>query len=551
MKSILIIFVFLIDPCSGGPGEFWYSPTKPPTPTAGVPWPLPQVLSVGTQNLTVDPDTLQMTTESKCQIVVEALDRYRGILLTEKGKPSLNDLKRNRGDRIKPQSTDGNLTELQVIVDQTTCERYPYLGMNEKYTLGVYENGTAVLRAPTVWGALRGLETFSQLAYLPGKQGESLKIRTALIDDWPRFAHRGMLLDTSRHFLSTNVIKKNLDVMAHTKYNVFHWHIVDDQSFPYQSDVYPDLSGKGAFSQRHTYTKQDIADIVEYARLRGIRVMPEFDSPGHTKSWGLGHPDLMTRCYAQGRYTEDYGVIDPSAKATYEFMLQLLAEVLQRFPDQYIHLGGDEVFFDCWESNMKVEELMKQLGLVAANVSKLEDYYIQKLLNLVEQARANVSYMVWQEVFDNGVKVKPDTVVHVWMGNTQAEIDTEIDKVTKQNLRTILSSCWYLNYIKYGDNWEPYYACDPQHFAGTEKQKSLVIGGETCMWGEWIDATNLLSTMWPRASVVAERLWSDASITDAVKAKPRLEEHRCRLIRRGYPASPINGPGYCSVEWQG
>jgi len=378
-----------------------------------------------------------------------------------------------------------------------------------------------------------------------------LKIRTAFIDDWPRFAHRGMLLDTSRHFLSTNVIKKNLDVMAHTKYNVFHWHIVDDQSFPYVSDVYPDLSGKGAFSPRHTYSKQDILDIVEYARLRGIRVMPEFDSPGHTQSWGRGQPDLMTRCYVQGRLTGDYGVIDPSSSSTYDFMLKLLTEVLQRFPDQYIHLGGDEVFFDCWQSNMNVEELMRQLHIDASNVSKLEDYYIQKLLNLVEQARSNVSYMVWQEVFDNGVKVKHDTVVHVWMGNTQAEIDTEIDKITKQNLRTIMSSCWYLNYIKYGDDWTPYYACDPQHFAGTPEQKALVLGGETCMWGEWIDATNLLSTMWPRASVVAERLWSDASITDVAKAKPRLEEHRCRLVRRGYPAAPINGPGHCDVEWQG
>lgn len=285
--------------------------------------------------------------------------------------------------------------------------------------------------------------------------------------------------------------------------------------------------------------------------MRGIRVMPEFDSPGHTKSWGRGYPDLMTRCYIQGRYTDDYGVIDPSPKSTYDFMLKLLSEVLQRFPDQYIHLGGDEVFFDCWESNMGIEELMHQLHIVPANVSKLEDYYIQKLLNLVEQARSNVSYMVWQEVFDNGVRVKPDTVVHVWMGNNQAEIDTEMAKVTKQNLRTVLSSCWYLNYIKYGNNWEDYYACDPQHFSGTPEQKALVIGGETCMWGEWIDGTNLLPVLWPRASVVAERLWSDASVTDKDKAKPRLEEHRCRLVRRGYPASPVNGPGSCASEWQG
>jgi hexosaminidase len=293
--------------------------------------------------------------------------------------------------------------------------------------------------------------------------------------------------------------------------------------------------------------------------------MPEFDTPGHTKSWGLGYPNLMTRCYSQGRYTDDYGVIDPSPQSTYDFMLKLLTEVLQRFPDQFVHLGGDEVFFDCWESNMEIEELMRQLGITAENVTQLEQYYIQKLLNVVIQARANVSYMVWQEVFDNGVQLKPDTVVHVWMGSGD-----EINEITKQGYRTILSSCWYLNYIQYGDNWQDYYACDPQNFAGTDYQKSLVIGGESAMWGEYIDGklfilnsnkkrctffhisgTNLLPTLWPTASVVAERLWSDEYLTDANQAKPRLEEHRCRLIRRGYPASPINGPGSCASEWEG
>jgi len=545
MDSILfhlIVIAITMETALGARGDFYYSPMKPPIPTAGVPWPLPQQLSMGVQNLTVDPNALEMKSEKQCDIVQQAFDRYRGILLMERGKPVKNQVHTPNTD------TDGNLTALQVSFDGP-CERYPYLGMKESYQLTVYENGTAQIQALSVWGVLRGLETFSQLTFL--SNGNVLKIRTALIDDGPRFAHRGLLLDTSRHYLSTSIIKKNLDVMAHAKYNVFHWHIVDDQSFPYVSDAYPQLSFKGAFTAKHIYTKKDIDDIVEYARLRGIRVMPEFDSPGHTMSWGRGHPDLMTRCYAQGRYTEDYGVIDPSSKATYQFMLKLLTEVLQRFPDQYIHLGGDEVFFDCWESNMGVEELMRQLHIVAANVSRLEDYYIQKLLNLVEQARSNVSYMVWQEVFDNGVRVKPDTMVHVWMGNTQAEIDTEINKVTQQGLRTILSSCWYLNYIKYGNNWEDYYACDPQHFSGTPQQKALVIGGETCMWGEWIDGTNLLPVLWPRASVVAERLWSDVSVTDVEKARPRLEEHRCRLVRRGYPASPVNGPGYCAVEWQG
>lgn len=257
MIFFLITISLVINSAFGAKSEFWYSPTKPQTPTEGVPWPYPQVLSFGAPNLTVDPKTLEMTSTSQCDVVQEALERYRGILATEKGKPDkkleifLSKFSRQLED------ADANLTSLVVVLDpKAPCERWPYLGMQETYQLAVFENGTAQIAAQTVWGALRGLETFSQLTFVPENSNRVLKIRTALIEDWPRFAHRGLLLDTSRHFLSTSIIKKNLDVMAHAKYNVFHWHIVDDQSFPYSSDVYPDLSAKGAYSPKHVYSKK-------------------------------------------------------------------------------------------------------------------------------------------------------------------------------------------------------------------------------------------------------------------------------------------------------
>jgi hexosaminidase len=215
------------------------------------------IFPIGTPNMTLDPTTLDFESDNQCEIVTEAFERYREILLMEKGEPTTVK-KSDRRPVQQPNRVDRNFTTLQVIVQQNgTCERYPYLGMNESYELAVYENGTGVLTAPSIWGVLRGLETFSQLTFVEmNDNGNVLKIRTALIDDWPRFAHRGLLLDTSRHYLSTTVIKKNLDIMAHAKYNVFHWHIVDDQSFPYVSDVYPKLSGKGAYSKRHVYTKE-------------------------------------------------------------------------------------------------------------------------------------------------------------------------------------------------------------------------------------------------------------------------------------------------------
>ena len=124
-----------------------------------------------------------------------------------------------------------------------------------------------------------------------------MKLISQAIHDKPRLRHRGLLLDTSRHFIPVDDIYLTLDAMSYNKLNVFHWHIVDDTSFPYESSVFPELSSKGAFHPSMTYSPRSIQKIIDYARLRGIRVIPEFDSPAHTKSWGQGHPYLLSKCY--------------------------------------------------------------------------------------------------------------------------------------------------------------------------------------------------------------------------------------------------------------
>ena len=401
-----------------------------------------------------------------------------------------------------------------------------------------------ILTSPSIWGIYRGLETFSQLVFQNPELGGEYQIKVATITDYPRFSHRGVLLDSSRHFLEKKVILQNLDAMAYNKFNVFHWHIVDDQSFPYQSRDFSGLSDGGAYNKlSHVYSQADVAEIIEYARLRGIRVIPEFDSPGHTQSWGPGQPGLLTQCYKDGKPTNSYGPVDPSKTTTYDFLQGFIKEITEVFPDQYVHLGGDEVSYGCWQSNPDITAFMKQQN-ITGDYSALEQLYMQRILDITHQH--NSDYIIWQEVIDNGCKVQPNTVVEVWKGGQEAELA----KVTSLGYNTILSSCWYLNRISYGTDWHPFYACDPHNFNGTAQQKKLVIGGEMCMWGEWVDATNLISRLWPRGSAVGERLWSAASVTDVGEATERMQQHRCRMIQRGLTPEPINGPSFCDYEYK-
>lgn len=130
--------------------------------------------------------------------------------------------------------------------------------------------------------------------------------------------------------------------------NVFHWHIVDDQSFPYVSYTYPELTEFGAYDPyNHIYTNADVKDIIEFGRQRGIRVVPEFDSPGHTLSWGKAVP-ILTPCYSGSKANGEFGPIDPSNNQSYIFLEKFIKELVTVFPDKYLHLGGDEVDFSCW-----------------------------------------------------------------------------------------------------------------------------------------------------------------------------------------------------------
>lgn len=391
----------------------------------------------------------------------------------------------------------------------------------------------STLHAKHVWGILRGLETFSQLIHLSADDGQ-LVINATTIQDQPEYPHRGLMVDTSRHYIQPKTIQTILDGMSYNKLNVFHWHIVDDQSFPFVSAVYPELSAKGAYKAAFVYSPTTVQEIIEYARLRGIRVIPEFDTPGHTRSWGQSHLELLTACH--GKYEGYYGPMDPTKNFTFQFITNLFRELRATFQDDFMHLGADEVDFDCWSSNAEIVKYMKEQGY-GKNYEKLQNEFVNRVIATVESMEGVP--IVWEEAFS--ADLAKDAVVHVWK---RVEPMTVMQKVVKAGYRGILSTGWYLDRVQFNPDIVDYLKNDPRGFEGTEEEKKRVLGGEACMWSELVDDDNIQQRIFSRVAATAERLWSGGNI-DMTYAQQRIEEHNCRLRQRHIKTQPPNGPGYC------
>lgn len=303
-------------------------------------WPQPQAILESKHFYVVDPNEFEFNTSHAppCDILEYAIRAFKSTAFVQDCSHLDSSF---IGDYFHPQTIDvqsdpnyaGQIKEVSIRY-KGQCEMYPYMGMNEYYTIDIDSSG-AVITGQSIWAVNLAIETLSQLLENVGR--DQFKLPLLSIVDYPRFKHRGLMLDTSRHYLPMRSLLQTLDAMHYNKFNVFHWHIVDDQSFPFVSETFPELSARGAFNPRtHVYTKKDVDNVIGYARLKGIRVLVEFDSPGHTEAWGKGQKNLLTPCYDQGKANGRFGPIDPINNDSYVFMDKLLSEVSRRFPDQYV-----------------------------------------------------------------------------------------------------------------------------------------------------------------------------------------------------------------------
>ena len=411
-------------------------------------------------------------------------------------------LARQTGIPFRPKV--GSAPTLTIHADRGR-EAVQKLGEDESYELSVTDSG-AKLTAPTSLGILRGLQTFLQLVEITPT---GFAAPAVTIKDQPRFQWRGTLIDVSRHFIPVDVLKRNIDGLAAVKMNVLHWHLSDDQGFRAESKAFPKLTGMG--SDGMYYTQSEIRDVIAYAHDRGIRVMPEFDMPGHTRSWYLGYPELSS---GSGPYTLEGGgidpIMDPTRESTYKFLEKFIAEMARLFPDAYFHIGGDEVDGKQWDANPKIQEFIRAHNM--KNNQDLQAYFNQRLQKIV--AKNHKTMVGWDEILHPDL---PKTiVVQSWRGQQS------LAAAAKQGYNGLLSFGYYIDLM-----WPAarHYAVDPMSDAAatlSPEEKSRILGGESCQWAEWVTPENIDSHIWPRNAAIAERLWSPQAVTDAASMYARM-----------------------------
>ncbi|XP_014087645.2 chitooligosaccharidolytic beta-N-acetylglucosaminidase [Bactrocera oleae] len=441
-------------------------------------------------------------------------------------------------------------------------------GTNETYQLILRTTEMAMfvdIKAQTVYGARHALETLSNLI-TGSKENGLLLVKAARVRDGPIYPHRGLLLDTARNYMPLRVISRVLDGMAASKMNVLHWHVVDTQSFPLEITRVPELQQFGAYGPDLVYSRVDTQNMVRYARLRGIRIIIEIDGPSHAgNGWqwgpmsGLGNMAVCVNEQPWRSYCIEppCGQLNPLNENMYSIMKEIyedLAEV--NAPEETIHMGGDEVFIPCWNRTDEITRRMRDTGydLSLRSFYKLWAEFHQKNLdswdNVTQRQYARnpipKSVILWSSHLTD-----PDIIVeHLPKERYIIQTWVESDKTLNNDLllkgyRIIVSTkdAWYLDHGFWGrteyHNWKKVYD-------NRMEVHPLVLGGEVCMWSEFVDQSSVEARIWPRAGAAAERLWANPKLSSLL-VQTRFLRYRERLLSRGIKPDAVI-PKWCVLN---
>lgn len=428
--------------------------------------------------------------------VHHALDRFMHNLSMRTGVPF---------DRHFPRTPDGPRF---VIHCANSGLRVQAVEEDESYHLVIDSKGIE-LTAANPLGVMHGLETVLQLVEA-GPQGWDLP--AVRIDDSPRFAWRGLMIDVSRHFMPLDAVERNIDGMAAVKLNILHLHLSDDEGFRVESKRCPRLTEMG--SDGLFYTQAQIRELIAYARDRGVRVVPEFDVPGHAVSWLVAYPHLASGPAPQGLVRSQRDnlrpPLDPTQEATYKLLDTVFGEMEKLFPDRYFHIGGDEVDGKYWDKDAQIQAWMQAHNIKDDHA--LQTYFTKRVQAIVHKHGKEMEG--WDEILAGDLP--KDSLIQSWRGaNSLAES-------ARLGYKTVLSAGYYLD-LQYPAS--QHYAVDPlsgESATLSAEEKSRILGGEAAQWTEYVTPEILDNRIWPRLGAIAERLWSPASVTDVDSMYRRL-----------------------------
>lgn len=426
----------------------------------------------------------------------------------------------------------------------------------------------ATISATTYFGARHGLESLAQLIVYDELRHAYLMPDQVSIRDAPVYKYRGLLIDTVRQFHSIAAIKRTIDAMALVKLNVFHWHITDSQSFPMEFKAFPEFSRIGAYHPRKVYTTDMIRDVVDYGRQRGVRVMPELDFPAHVAE-GWQNSNLMV-CYDEQPWSKfcagpPCGQLDITNEALYPVLEQMYEEANAVFEvTDLFHMGGDEVKNSCWNTSEAIQEHILAQGWDLESDKTFTGLWAQFQRRVKEQYKginAGARMILWTSTLTEADVVdayleRDDYVVQVWTSGTGA--DSHVPHLLAKGYDLIMSNydafyldCGFGSWVSTGNNWcSPYKAWHQVYnnnlrvMAGDKAGQ--ILGGEACLWASISAEHTLDSRLWPRASALAERLWTEPE-ENYRHVENRILLHRHYLTLFGIQAESIE-PDWCMMH---
>lgn len=431
---------------------------------------------------------------------------------------------------VKPQFSVQFSNSKQTNIQLNLCDS---VTSNESYSLLSTKKGI-IVSASSQKGIFYGLQSLKQLLLFAEKSNESYQLPVLQINDTPRFAWRGLMLDESRHFFGMTKVKQLLDMMAMHKLNVFHWHLTDVPGWRIEIQQYPKLSTIGGMGNNmdanapaQYYTQREIREIVRYASDRFIEVIPEIDMPGHAKAANRAYPEFS----GGGSKSHPEFTFNPGYEGTYTYLTNILREVTTLFPSKYIHLGGDEVHFgnESWNTNKHVKRLMKTQGL--KNLREVEAYFIHRMADSIKSL--NKTVIGWDEIVDFELDQKNSLVM--WWRHDKPEI---LNNALSNNYKLVLCPRIPLYFDfdqdithQYGRKWkgafsplEMIHAFPPDSLTGFSGHLNQVKGIQANIWTERIQTEKRLDYMvYPRLSALAEAAWTNTAEKNFDNFKQRLK----------------------------